>query len=330
MMKFLILFFLNAWPGNLAIRLATREEGIENSCSPEVKSILQKHAVNNTVVFTALDIADDYVPIIKNYACGVRRVGLPLLIWSMNEKTHAKMAELGLTDLYVEPDKSFASVKPYGKDYLKIVQSKPKLMQTVINCGFDVLYLDSDLGFGKNPLPYFLSQEGDVQMTTNWPHEELNTGVNYIRNKPSTRALMSAWVQKTKEHCRGYECGDQEQLTDVMTKQCSMKLSTKDETAKLSKVFRESKKHSLSCSFKTQEDKEENQVLNIELLPPTKFPDSQLPSKHVEAEAFTYHPNFSGLNNVIWRKTVWLKHTNVNGIWDGPGQRMWCADEDKK
>lgn len=290
-----------------ALRLnRVQDEGAETTMSCDS---LQEHAVNNTVVFTTLDIADDYTSMIKNYACGVRRVGLPLLIWSVSEKTHSKMVEFGFPDVYPK-DTNMKFVKPFGKEYMKTVHMKPATMQAVLNCGFDVLYLDSDLGIASNPLSYFQAHKGDVQISTNYPQHHMNTGVMYIRNSPQTHALMTEWTTQIKKGaCKGFACGDQEVLSNLMRKKCGG-FSVKEKEF----FAEESKSTKVNCAFS-----EGGHELQMDLLPPGKFANTKVTK--FGGEVFTYHPNFSGLKHALNEKEKILKHHKFNG------KSMWCHDK---
>lgn len=305
MMKPVLLsFFIGA--SALRFKPSQLQEGAaETTCNPVLKDLLQTHAVNNTVVFTTLDIADNYQPMIKNYACNVKRVGLPLLIWSINEKTHSKMVEFGFPDIYHAESGSFLRVTPFGKDYINTVRMKPASMQAVLNCGFDSLYLDSDLGIAENPLPYFQAHKGDVQISTNYPQHHMNTGVMHIRSSPQTRALMTEWMTEIKKPCHGFSCGDQEKLGTMVKAQCG------GFAVKEGDFFKEdSKSANVHCSFS-----EGNHTLQIDLLPPSHFPDGMVKKKDVAHKFFTYHPNFSGMKDAVKRKQDMLK-----------GMNLWCAE----
>lgn len=289
--------------------------GAEDTCDPNLRKLLHQHAVNNTVVFTALDLADDYQDMIKNFACGVRRVGLPLLIWSITEQTHSKMMEFGYPDLFIPPhNKEFSRVKPFGQDYNGIVQSKPKMMQAVLNCGFNYLFVDSDLGFAKNPLPYFEEHQGDVQISTNYPQKHMNTGVVYMRNTPQTRTLMGEWVKKFSQPCKKY-CGDQEMLSRTVEESCH---GFHVPTGTQGFFIEDSKSNNLNCSFLES-------PLKLDLLPPGKFVDGpawdSIPHDKRDG-VYTYHPNFSGMTEhpVITKKAMLTKV-------DVAGMNMWCHVE---
>jgi hypothetical protein len=303
MLKSVILSFLVC---TSALRLSSKpEEASKENCNSRVKSVLKQYAVDNTVVFTGFNIQDDYEPMIKNYACGVKRAGLPLLVWSMSEKTHSMMEKLGYPDLY---DTSYTEgfVKPFGKEYLNTTQSKPQMMKSVLNCGFDVLWLDADLGIANNPLPYFQAHKADMQISLNYPQDKANTGVVYVRNTPQGHVLLTEWVKHQADPCPHPPwCSDQEYFHDLIRSRCGWRIETNS-------FWKEgNKQYDLKCSFLDQH-------LTLDVLPPGKFGTGR--TTDFADEVYTYHPNFSGMKDAVQHKMGMLQSHSFGG------KKMWCLN----
>merc|ERR1712224_486595 len=104
-------------------------------------------------------------------------------------------------------------------------------------------------------------------MGTNFPTEHVNTGVSYFRNSNMTTALMKEWLKKALGSCKGYNCGDQEALSNVFRQHCGgFEVKKKD-------FFVEDREpNDLRCNLLGKK-----YDLKVELLPPGKFTDSRSP-----------------------------------------------------
>ena len=85
-------------------------------------------------------------------------------------------------------------------------------MYEIIALGYNMIYLDVDLGLVMDPIPHMLHGDSDfvtsvetrecidhphvaTVRTTNWDVVEFNTGVTLIRSTNQSRALMVKWIE---------------------------------------------------------------------------------------------------------------------------------------
>ncbi|KAG2500296.1 hypothetical protein HYH03_001874 [Edaphochlamys debaryana] len=98
----------------------------------------------------------------------------------------------------------FMSTAYYGLSFAKVLS-----IVNTLTLGIDVLFLDCDQVFFRNPLPYLLAREADVQVTAycinlgadtvpeaRAPMWAVNIGFLYMRPRPMVLRFALAWLHK--------------------------------------------------------------------------------------------------------------------------------------
>jgi hypothetical protein len=198
------------------------------------------------VAIVATDSSPAFEMLIANWACNLRRVGLHPLVWALDQATHLKLnrQQIGKVPIGSIFSQRLLSLQtpevqalwqqsvnadklPGESAYIAAVAFKPLVMYEVVRLGFDLLYLDVDIGLANDPRPWLLNNfrmhESDIQISLNYPFVDLvNTGVVYApTSQPGAHFLLQLWVNHMQaQKCQGWECGDQEILSQVFSKNC--------------------------------------------------------------------------------------------------------------
>lgn len=307
----------------------------------DVHRTLQRAARNNTVALTATDWSPEFAELLSSWACNVRHAGWAPVVWSLDERMHRELRAQApggrrerdaLRSVYLPslqvPSHANEYKRPAGEEYTAAVSLKPRVMQRVLDLGFDLLFLDVDVALLGDPSPWLMRHQGaDMQLSLNYDdHPEavrfsqngspdLNTGVVYARSNPRTRQLVSLWARRTAERHRCsrrfplWNCGDQEQLTRLV-KECGYRSPSFDEAAQLldnrPQTVRGQCVAKLAAAGNVADadvDAAAEAPLQIETLPPRVFASGRSaklwraesrPFGLVPRTVLTFHPNFLG------------------------------------
>ena len=222
----------------------------------EIVATLQTHSDFNAkgsksgglklVAIVATDSNPTFEHLIANWACNLHRVNMSPLVWALDQATHTKIKHqlIGNTRigsiyssrllLLQNPEvqalwsSSTNNVKTPGKSaYMAAVAFKPLVMYEVVRLGFDLLYLDVDVGLAQDPRPWIIDRNkrsaSDIQISVNYPQEDMvNSGVVFApTSHAGTHTLLESWSSLMQAHeCRGWDCGDQEMLQHIISNDC--------------------------------------------------------------------------------------------------------------
>ena len=109
-----------------------------------------------------------------------------------------------------------------SKVYMSAVAFKPFVMREVIKLGFDLLWIDVDIGLTRDPRRWFWARpDQSIQVSLNYPAGQVNSGIVFARHSYGAAQLVDEWAQMMAAHdCTGWGCGDQEMLNKLLVKQC--------------------------------------------------------------------------------------------------------------
>lgn len=315
--------------GCLQLGEEEKQQMSETSMSDdEIAEVLEDHAVDNTVWLAMTDSPPEFIPLIDNWICGMRRIGLEPLVWSLDLSTHLKVQQKGALSVYSKdfelPKTAMAGQfkKPGSDEYMAVIAMKPRLATKILGWGFDLLFLDIDLGLAQDPRIWLSERTGaDVQISSNYPQPFLNTGIWLARNTEQTRRMIAKWLERVVAHkCAGWECNDQDILTYLLA-ECGWKrpnpATDKQTVQEWSRLTDNNRQH-LSCSWTGQ------RALHIDMLPPRFFATGQEEGEKIlnqeknSGKVVTYHPNFSGFREGT--KQEKLQNMTI------AGRKMWCPD----
>mmetsp|Transcript_119808 Transcript_119808/g.339573 ORF Transcript_119808/g.339573 Transcript_119808/m.339573 type:complete len:685 (-) Transcript_119808:316-2370(-) len=292
----------------------------------EIAEVLEDHAVDKTVWLAMTDSPPEFMPLIDNWICGMRRIGLEPLVWSLDVSTHLKVQQKGALSVYSKDFEVPKTAKagqfkvPGSDEYMAVIAMKPRLATKILGWGFHLLFLDIDLGLAQDPRIWLSERSGaDLQISSNYPQPFLNTGIWLARNTDQTRRMIAKWLERVVEHrCKGWECNDQDILTYLLA-ECGWKRPTTDKQTvqEWSRLTDNDRQH-LSCSWTGQG------ALHIDMLPPRFFATGHdegekiLNQERQSGKVVTYHPNFSGFREGT--KQEKLQNMTI------AGRKMWCPD----
>ncbi|CAJ1427168.1 unnamed protein product, partial [Effrenium voratum] len=79
---------------------------------------------------------------------------------------------------------------------VKTTSNKFHIMAAIINCGFDVLYLDFDIVLMKDPMPPILAdaEKAELLLTRDMGGECINIGVVFMKSHPDTARFMQELI----------------------------------------------------------------------------------------------------------------------------------------
>lgn len=158
--------------------------------------------------------------------------------------------------------------------------------------------------------------EADLQISSNYPQNVLNTGLFLVRSNERTIALMQDWLKLIVAHkCKDWACNDQEILTHLI-EHCGWRRPQSEE-------------HRLMRQWGNLQDNDQQEIscagqhgLKVDLLPPRFFPTGHgaciglLRMAELHGQVFTYHPNFSGWKQGAKKSKLEKMHIK--------GRSMWC------
>jgi len=204
--------------------------------------ILQSHAFSGTVTLTGTDSSPEFEGLIANWACNLQRAGLKPLVWAFDLATHVKLTHqrigtIPITSIYSDRllsmqhsvvreqwNSSKSEFKVSGSDaYFAAVAFKPFVMLEVLKFGFDLLWIDVDIGLVRDPRPWLLRDTNlDLQISLNFPDSMINSGFVHARSRQGVRGLFASWAGGMSRHdCVGWDCGDQEMLNKLLVDKCN-------------------------------------------------------------------------------------------------------------
>ena len=174
----------------------------------------------------------------RNFLCFADHYGYDLVVYVMRnqEQTEAQfakhVAEIGSYGVKVLPYPEelfwrfiYGRTNPLrvGKRHVTYKGNRPDFkefgslpmlipMYEIIAFGFDMIYLDVDLGLVLDPIPHLLHGDSDfvtsvetrectdhphvgTVRSTNWEVVEFNTGVSLIRSTPQSKSLFVKWIE---------------------------------------------------------------------------------------------------------------------------------------
>jgi hypothetical protein len=337
----------------------------------EIVTTLQRHADFNAgknrtgklVAIVATDSSPAFEMLIANWACNLRRVNMYPLVWALDQATHSKLKQQRIGKIFIgsiysqrllslqSPDVQAlwrgsvnADKLPGQGAYMAAVAFKPLVMYEVVRLGFDLLFLDVDVGLAKDPRPWILNNfnkhASDIQLSLNFPQDNMvNTGVVFApTSHAGTHFLLGMWATRMQAHkCLGWDCGDQEMLQQILSIGCSnwKKVDKKQALVRallpiespfnisiclpylLSlQTMTNNVVHTVSCGGNKTNGTLGRAVL-VELLPPRFFATGHGKSISMidKKKIVTYHANFGGVG--VDKEEKLKKEIFHN-------TRMWC------
>ncbi|KAK2167065.1 hypothetical protein LSH36_32g10003 [Paralvinella palmiformis] len=175
---------------------------------------VQYYAVNNTIVVASFDIT--YVSMALNlFLTSFRKFNINNHLFVASD--HLGCAELLSHDAHCIQYMNLSISKSpsyfYEPDYNIKACIKPKIVLDCLKAGFDVLLVDVDIIFLKNPLP-FISNYSDCDFITQIdPYfGDINSGFYLVKASSSGLELFT----KIVEMINGTSKGDQEYVNDAL------------------------------------------------------------------------------------------------------------------
>ena len=180
---------------------AVRPEDLPVPDTPddELTALLRRVAKDNLVVATTTD--GGYLELTVNWICHMKRLGLEaqVLIFSLDEKIHAKVQELGVASYYeATMAKESESVGNWNsKSYNQVVHTKTKHQRAVLQRGFDLFFADVDIPWTSDLRDRVLSDVAGLDFVgqQNWPQNDMNTGFMYMRSNVRMLRFVDAVLE---------------------------------------------------------------------------------------------------------------------------------------
>ena len=99
---------------------------------------LQRVARNSTVTFTATDSSPEFEELLGNWLCHMRGLAIPVLVWSLDEATHAKMRTRQVASVYSRALTLPSSARPgeYKRPSSEECELPPCVVRARAGCHF--------------------------------------------------------------------------------------------------------------------------------------------------------------------------------------------------
>ena len=208
------------------------------SATPSREDAAAKVARNGTVIVTAANFG--YLNHVQNFKCFMDRLGLNFLLVALDERAFEGAQRLGVVSVSLTTAGRNASRRVRGTDAQRTqqIRSSPQsalvveeaaadyhthgfhvitvrkieAVVRVLQLGFDVLFIDSDVVLLRDPFPLLgaalAASKADYIFTSNKlcpaagglpfdfrnPQEEGNTGLFFVRPSPGILALLNATI----------------------------------------------------------------------------------------------------------------------------------------
>ena len=192
--------------------------------------------------------------------------------------------------------------------------------------------MDVDVGLSRDPRPYLRARQAhaDVLVSLNYPQPMVNSGFLFAQSgRSATRKMFRAWAAKASSHmCKGWECGDQEMLQEMLRAHCGWDVRSKMFMTTMGDVSHQTVK----CHFPPPSPSppllsaavpgtgaKENVEITIATLPPRKFASgkSEVLMGRKNANPISFHANFF-FSNTTGAKAKRLRSVTASGV------QMWC------
>lgn len=150
-------------------------------------SVLEKVAINNTIILTALNFG--YRSIMMNWVCNMRQLGITNFVIASLDEMLYKYAFIRSLPTYYEStifngmNQSLLSHAAYGSDEFKMLTKlKSRVVVRILRKGYNVLWTDCDIVYFKNPLIDLWSYNADIAIQSNAPDGEPLNGYRRINS----------------------------------------------------------------------------------------------------------------------------------------------------
>jgi hypothetical protein len=139
---------------------------------------------------------DGYAPFVLNLHASMQRVGLgeALQVYCLDDAVYGELHEAGLS-VHRAVGERAPEWSDYGtRGFATTMRYKYLVALDLMAGGRDVLYVDSDIVFLKDPLSYLarVAGDGDAHLVLQYefPNDAFNAGFWWARATPSVRALF--------------------------------------------------------------------------------------------------------------------------------------------
>lgn len=177
----------------------SEDQPLSDTPDDELTALLRRIAKDNLVVATTTD--GGYLELTVNWICHMKKLGLEaqVLIFSLDEKIHAEVQELGVASYYeATMSKESESVGNWNsKSYNQVVHTKTKHQRAVLERGFDLFFADVDIPWTSDLRDRVLNDVVGLDFVgqQNWPQNDMNTGFMYMRSNARMLRFVDAVLE---------------------------------------------------------------------------------------------------------------------------------------
>jgi hypothetical protein len=148
----------------------------------------------NTVMFTVATAG--YVPFVLNLHASLRRIGLGnhLVVYTPDRRVKRELSAMGVHSLCFGPQHYGEWSDFNTREFAKIMAYKWAVASEILNTGSNVLFVDGDIVFLRNPAKYLrdVMERTSPHLIMQWesPKNVYNGGFWFARPEPSVLALF--------------------------------------------------------------------------------------------------------------------------------------------
>ena len=124
-----------------------------------VRAVLEERSERGLVTLTVSDASSEFRWLMRNWACHLRKLKVPAVVWSLDLATHyfvtarawRGISSVFTSDLVLPPAHRSRRKLPGSDSYLQAVARKPMACARVLAMHLSVLFVDVDVAVLRDP-----------------------------------------------------------------------------------------------------------------------------------------------------------------------------------